>query len=144
MREDLLSISEVAETTGLRSSALRYYERAGLIRARARQGGRRHYSKDVLRRLAVIALFQEVGFTIREIATLLERGGRKDRWHSLAEGKLTEIDEHMDRVSRARELLLAALACDCAGLESCGLVTARQGRHKAAVKTLALDFGPPK
>jgi DNA-binding transcriptional MerR regulator len=67
----LLSISEVGDITGLPSSALRYYERAGLITSKTRVGGRRHYSPDVLRRLAVIALFQEVCFTIAEIGRLI-------------------------------------------------------------------------
>jgi MerR family redox-sensitive transcriptional activator SoxR len=143
MEQGLLSISEVGQATGLTSSALRYYEKAGLITSQARRGGRRHYTPDVLQRLAVIALLQEVGFTIKEMGTLIRRHGRKDRWRSLAEDKLNEIDSHMERVNQARELLVSAISCECKSLDNCELVTARRGRHRRAIQTLSVSFGPP-
>ncbi len=140
---ELLSITEVGEATGLQSSALRYYEKAGLIMPQARLGGRRHYAPAVLHRLAVIALLQEVGFTIGEIAELIERKGRRRRWHSLAMNKLEEIDAHLERVKAARDLLTAAVECGCSGLETCDLVKERRGRHRKAVQTVTLRMGPP-
>jgi MerR family redox-sensitive transcriptional activator SoxR len=140
---ELLSITEVGAASGLQSSALRYYEKAGLIRPQARLGGRRHYAPAVLQRLAVIALLQEVGFTIGEIAELIERKGRQQRWHSLARNKLEEIDAHLERASAARGLLTAALECGCSGLETCDLVKERRGRHRKVVQTLPLRLGPP-
>jgi MerR family transcriptional regulator, redox-sensitive transcriptional activator SoxR len=141
--QELLSITEVGEATGLQSSALRYYEKAGLIRPQGRVGGRRHYEASVLQRLAVVALLQEVGFTIGEISELMGRMGGRQRWRTLAEEKLEEIDAHLERVGAARELLRAALECRCSGLESCDLVRSRQGRHRRAVQTLTLRMGPP-
>jgi DNA-binding transcriptional MerR regulator len=143
MDQELLSITEVGEATGLQSSALRYYEKAGLIRPQARVGGRRHYHPFVLQRLAVIALLQEVGFTIGEISELVNRKGSRQRWRTFAEGKLKEIDAHLLRVGAARELLMAALDCGCSGLESCDLVKERRGRHGRAVQTLTLRMGAP-
>lgn len=140
---ELLSISEVGEATGLQSSALRYYEKAGLITPQARLGGRRHYAPAVLQRLAVIALLQEVGFTIGEIAEVIERRGQRERWHSLAMDKLEKIDAHLERVKAARDLLTAAVECECSGLETCGLVKERRGRHRREAKTLTLRMGPP-
>ena len=140
---DLLSITEVGKAAGLQSSALRYYERAGLIEPDARVGNRRHYDRSVLQRLAVISLLQEVGFTITEIGELIQRKGRRPRWQSLAEGKLVEIDAHLKRVEAARELLTAALDCGCSALESCDLVQDRHGPHRKAVQTLTLRMGPP-
>lgn len=142
MDQELLSISEVGETTGLQCSALRYYEKAGLIRPKARLGGRRHYDASVVQRLAVIALLQEVGFTIGEISELVSHREKGQRWRTLAEGKLEEIDAHLKRVDAARELLTAALDCGCSGLERCGLVKERRGRHREAVQTLTLRMGP--
>ena len=141
--DDLLSITEVGEATGLQSSALRYYERVGLLEPDARVGGRRHYDRSVLQRLAVISLLQEVGFTITEIGELIERTGRRRRWQGLAEGKLVEIDTHLQRVKAARELLTAALDCGCSTLETCDLVQDRRGPHRKAVQTLTLRMGPP-
>ena len=138
----LLSITEVVEATGLQSSALRYYEREGLIEPAGRAGGRRQYEAAVLQRLAVIATLQEAGFTISDISMLVNQRGKR-RWRTLAEGKLREINAHLDRVKAARELLTAALDCECTSLEACDLVAARRGRHKKAVQTVTLRMGPP-
>jgi DNA-binding transcriptional MerR regulator len=134
---DLLSIGEVGEATGLQSSALRYYEKVGLIRPAARVGGRRHYDPSVLPRLAAIALFQEAGFTIAEVGQLLGAGTSQARWRSMAEQKLREIDAHRARVAAARELLISALGCDCSGLDTCELVSARHGRHQKILQRLS-------
>jgi DNA-binding transcriptional MerR regulator len=134
---DLLSISEVAEATGLQSSALRFYEREGLIMPAARAGGRRHYDPSVLQRLAAIALLQEAGFTIGEIAQLLGPETNQQRWRSMAEQRLRDIDTHTSRVAAARELLVAALRCDCSGLDACDLVSERRGRHRRALQSLS-------
>lgn len=141
--ERLLSITEVGESTGLQSSALRYYEREGLIKPAGRESGRRLFDKSVLQKLAVVALLQEVGFTIAEISALFERRGKQTRWRSQAEAKLDEIDAHLERVRAARELLAAALQCGCSSLESCDVVSARRGPHRRATQTLTLRMGRP-
>src|SRR5437867_4114135 len=89
--QDLPSISEVAEATGLQSSALRYYERQGLITPATRVSGRRHYDPSVLQRLAAIALLQEAGFTIAEVGQLLGPGTSQQRWREMADQKLAEM-----------------------------------------------------
>jgi len=142
MEEQLVSITEVSERTGLQSSALRYYERSGLIRPRTRIGGRRHYEASVLQTLAVIALLQEVGFTISEIKKVLTGNGVRQRWRGLAEEKLSEIDEHIEKVRTARDLLAAALACECSGLHTCDLVQSRSGRHRKIVQGLRFHRPP--
>lgn len=141
--QDLLSITQVGEATGLPSSALRYYEKAGLIKPAGRAGGRRQYKTAILQRLAVVALLQEVGFTIGEISELVNRRSKRQRWQSLAEDKLDEIDTHLERVAAARELLISALDCGCSSLERCDLVTSRRGRHRKVAQTLTLRMGPP-
>ncbi len=141
---ELLSISEVAKETGLQSSALRYYEKAGLISSEDRVGGRRHYRQSVLQRLAAIALLQEAQFTIAEIAVLLDEDRRRERWNALSKRKVQEIDKHLERVQTARELLVAARACTCDGLETCELVRQRRGRHRTAVQTLTVRVKEPE
>jgi MerR family transcriptional regulator, redox-sensitive transcriptional activator SoxR len=126
-----LSISEVAAATGLRSSALRYYEERGLIRPVGRRGGCRHYDRDVLSRLAFIALCQDVGFTLAETATLLD--GRPDaraRWQRLAERKLGEIQHQLERLQTMQRHLRAALACTCERVDGCQLVEDAAGRRR--------------
>ena len=132
---DPIGISEVAHTTGLQSSALRYYEKVGLITPVGRAGGRRQYDPSVFQRLSAIALLQEAGFTIAEVGQAL--GAGNDSWRSLAQQKLGELDAHMARIASAKELLVSALRCDCAGLDTCELVSTRRGRHRTVVQKLS-------
>ena len=139
----LLTIAEVGEMTGLQSSALRFYEREGLIKPAGRASGRRLYNESIFQRLAVVSLLQEVGFTIKEISELFNRRGKRSGWRTLADNKLGEIDAHLERVGAARDLLRAALQCGCSSLETCDMVTARRGAHRKVTQTLTLRMGPP-
>ena len=121
----MLSIGEVSEISGLRPSALRYYEEAGLITPAARISGRRHYDASVLSRLRVIACAQDAGFTLAEVRRLL--GGEQESpggWRALAERKLREVDAVIDKAKATRQLLEDSLGCDCIALEDCATVFA--------------------
>jgi MerR family redox-sensitive transcriptional activator SoxR len=121
-----LDIAEVATRTGLRPSALRYYERVGLLPRAAQVGGRRVYPPTVLRRLALIRMTQRAGFTLREIRDFLSRvdtsPGMTGRWRALAERKLPELDHHIEELVRLRAAVADCLACGCMSFESCGLL----------------------
>lgn len=132
--DGLLSIGEVAEAAGLRTSALRYYEDVGLIRPDARIGGKRHYRPTVLRRLAMIALCQEVGFTVGEIADFLAGVPKgRARWREMSERKLAELDAHIEKARRTRRLLQEALDCGCGDPASCERVASTgRGRVRSA------------
>jgi MerR family transcriptional regulator, redox-sensitive transcriptional activator SoxR len=128
-----LSIGEVAAASGLRPSALRYYEEAGLISPAGRRGGRRIYRPDVLSRLALVALAREVGFTVPEIAALLGgHANNKQRWREMAERKLGEIDLQMERLQAMKRLLRAAAACECSGVDACEVIEAAAERRRSA------------
>ena len=130
-----LSIGEVAAATGLRPSALRYYEGVDLIRPAARVGGRRHYRPDVIYRLAFVALAQDAGFTVAEIRTLLGGHARhKERWRAIAERKLTEIDAQLENLRVMRRVLQEAAECGCSADEICELV-AKAGERRARAAT---------
>jgi MerR family redox-sensitive transcriptional activator SoxR len=95
-----MSIGEVARKMGLRSSAIRYYERLGLIPKAPRLSGRRRYDERVLERLAMVRFAKHVGFSIAEIKVLL-RGvdGRPppERWRKLAAEKVAQVDAFVRR-----------------------------------------------
>jgi DNA-binding transcriptional MerR regulator len=136
----LLDIGEVAARSGLAPSALRFYERRGLIRPADRRGGRRAYRPDVLNRLAVIDMAQEAGFTLSETAELLRTrspNGRRARLHA----KLDELEERIRRAEQARDVLRHALACPSASMERCetfqALVAARASAPRARRPDLA-------
>jgi len=119
----VLTIGEVARRAGVRASAIRYYEEAGLLEEPERVGGKRRYDEEVLRRLALIGGAKRAGFTLGEIRTLLHGfsagTGAAQRWQALASGKLVEVEEAIAQLRETRELLEEALRCECASLEEC-------------------------
>jgi len=134
-----LTIGQVAKRAGLRPSALRYYESAGLIPKPARASGRRIYAPDVVDRLAVIALAQAAGFTLAEIRRLLGGLGRRspgERWRQLAAGKLAELDRRLEELARMKRLLAVLVACECPTLDDCGRALQKQavGRDRIAAR----------
>ena len=68
---DVLTVSQVAERSGFAPSALRYYEKEGLVRASRTPGGQRRYERSVLRRLAFIRAAGNVGLSLEEIKSIL-------------------------------------------------------------------------
>src|SRR5262245_35915387 len=116
----LIAIGELGRRTGLASSALRYYERVGLLSPSARAGGRRHYGASSPERVALIQLCQDAGFTLREIRALLAAWTRRGRpWARLAESKLRELDSRILQAERARTLVQHALACPHRNIVTC-------------------------
>jgi MerR family transcriptional regulator, redox-sensitive transcriptional activator SoxR len=120
-----LSIGEVAKRTGVRTSALRYYEEAGILPAPARVSGRRRYDADTIHRIDVLRFAQQAGFTLEEIKTLFHGFGAETplstRWRSLAHAKLRELDLHAKRIRRMRRALELGLKCGCIRIEDCTL-----------------------
>ncbi len=118
-----LTITEVARHAGIRPSAIRYYESIGLLPAAARVNGRRRYDADVLRRLAIIAAAQGMGFTIAEIDLLFHgfpaETPASARWRALAEEKRAFIDALIRRAEGMKRMLETALHCDCPTLDVC-------------------------
>ena len=119
----MLSIGEVAQRTGLASSALRYYEREGIVPRAERFGGRRVWEEDILDRLALIGVAKAAGFTVAEIRVLLSgfshRAAPGPRWRQLADRKLSELEARIAEVERMKRVLQAVTACECPTLEEC-------------------------
>lgn len=118
-----LSIGEVAKRTGLRASALRYYESEGMLRPASRMGGRRRYDEDVIRRIDVLRFAQAAGFSLKDIKTLLGGIGSdaplSTRWQSLARAKMKELDVLAASIERMRSALELGLKCGCVRVEDC-------------------------
>jgi MerR family redox-sensitive transcriptional activator SoxR len=111
-----LRIGDVARRAGLRTSALRYYEKIGLLPRTPRVGGQRRYDQQILERLAVVRLGQYVGLRISEIKWLLnEVPGRPppDRWRTLARDRLIQVDALIAEAKAIKELLQMTLDHKC-------------------------------
>lgn len=116
----MLAIGEVAKRAGLRPSAVRYYERLGLLPAPVRDSGRRRYDDGVFVRLRVIAFARDCGFSLREVRQLFAGKPYSAAMRGLASRKLEEMRETIARLEAMRALLRTALRCECLTLEQCG------------------------
>jgi MerR family redox-sensitive transcriptional activator SoxR len=120
-----LTISEVARQVGLQASAIRYYERIGLLPPAPRMSGQRRYDTTVLYRLAIIQRARQLGFTLSEIRHLF-LGFRNttrpsERWRTLSQEKLAELDRLMEGVRAVRGVLRKMTSgCQCDTLDQCG------------------------
>jgi MerR family redox-sensitive transcriptional activator SoxR len=125
-----LAIGEVADRAGLQPSAIRYYERLGLLPAPARTSGRRRYGPEVLDLLAAIEVAKAAGFSLQEVGQLMSgfdpATPPSARWAALAEGKLEELDRLAARIEGMRALLRRGLECGCLRLEDCELLAERR------------------
>lgn len=118
-----MKIGQLAYRAGLRASAIRYYERLGLLAPPHRVGGQRRYSPDALDRVLLIRFASEMGFSLAEIKLFLS-GLREDapvgpRWKKLATKKISEVEESIARSLRLKTLLQNLLHCRCASLKQC-------------------------
>jgi len=119
-----MTIGEVARRTGLRSSAIRYYEKVGLLPKTQRIGGQRRYETSVLSYLEVIDVAKRAGFRMDEIRCLFHGFGNGTpafrRWQLLARRKITEMDDLIATAKKMKHLLEKADRCKCLDLEDCG------------------------
>ncbi len=121
---DLLTVGAVADRSGFATSALRYYERLGLISSTRTAGGQRRFSRSVLRRLAFIRAARNVGLSLDEVAAALANlpGGRtptKADWTRLSQGWRHRLDEQIEALSRLRDGLDSCIGCGCLSLRRC-------------------------
>lgn len=118
-----LLIGEVARRAGLSTSALRYYEKAGLLPPPSRVSKRRVYDSKVLGRINIILLALDAGFTVKETRTFLSgypvTAIPAERWRALASKKLADLDEQMTRLQQMKSILDESFQCACLRLEDC-------------------------
>jgi MerR family redox-sensitive transcriptional activator SoxR len=127
MKEATLSIGELAARAGVSVSALRYYERIGLLPAAEREHGRRRFPAATLHRLQIVATAKRAGFSLREVGALLAAADRNTAdggLRDLAAAKLPEVDAEIAEAESKRAWLLAAKSCRCASLDDCALFAA--------------------
>ena len=131
-----MTIGEVARRAGVQTSAIRYYEKIGLLPKTQRIGGQRRYELSVLNYLEVIGVARRAGFRIEEIRRLFHGFGRGTpafrRWQLLARRKITEMDELIARAKKMKRLLENADRCKCLDLEDCGKVFLARRRRNGA------------
>ncbi|HLX89668.1 MAG TPA: redox-sensitive transcriptional activator SoxR [Acidimicrobiales bacterium] len=121
-----LTIGEVAERTGLAPSALRFYERRGLIAATRTESGQRRFRRDVLRRVAFVRVAQRVGLSLEEIEEALallptDRAPNREEWGRVSRSWRDRLDERIRLLEGLRTGLTECIGCGCLSLQRCWL-----------------------
>jgi len=114
-----MDISEVAKKSGVAASALRYYERKGLIHPLESGGVRRQFAPAVLDQLALVALGQAAGFSLDEIRVMFTPGGALNIDRTMLASKADELERMVKRLKAMIEGLRHAVACPASSHAAC-------------------------
>jgi MerR family redox-sensitive transcriptional activator SoxR len=122
-----LSIGEVSARSGVATSALRFYEREGLIEAARTDGNQRRYDRAVLRRIAFIQAGRAAGVALGEIRESLDHlpssrtPSRKD-WERLSNKWRDDLDARIETLQALRDRLTTCIGCGCLSIDQCDLL----------------------
>jgi MerR family transcriptional regulator, redox-sensitive transcriptional activator SoxR len=118
-----MKIGELATRANVSASAIRYYEKVGLLPAARRVSGRREYADDALARLAIVLHARHLGFSIAEtgrLVSLFPPSTPSARWKSLAAARIVEVDAMIERAKAMRRTLELISTCRCDSWDECG------------------------
>ena len=121
-----LTVGQVAARSGVAVSALHFYEARGLIRSHRTSGNQRRYGRDVLRRVAVIKVAQEVGISLAEIGAALAslpegRTPNRRDWNLLSTTWRNDLDHRINQLKKLRDGLSDCIGCGCMSIDKCPL-----------------------
>jgi MerR family redox-sensitive transcriptional activator SoxR len=123
---DLLTVSEIAGRSGFAPSAIRFYEKEGLISASRTSGGQRRFERNMLRRLAFIRAARNVGLSLDEISDALEmlpgnRTPTRADWSRLSKDWRARLDDQIAGLMALRDNLDSCIGCGCLSLKRCAI-----------------------
>ena len=124
--EPALTIGDLAQRSGVATSALRFYEEQGLISSERTAGGQRRFARSTLRRVALIRAAQRVGLPLSEVAEALstlphDRTPTKRDWQRLSARWQARLDAQIAAMQALRDDLAGCIGCGCLSLTSCTL-----------------------
>jgi MerR family transcriptional regulator, redox-sensitive transcriptional activator SoxR len=124
---DELTIGELSRRCDVSQSALRFYERQGLITARRTSGNQRRYPRVTLRRVALVQAGKAAGIPLERIGDALatlppDRTPTKRDWQRLSSSWRAELDERIATLEAIRTRLTGCIGCGCLSLQRCALI----------------------
>ncbi|MBC3863493.1 redox-sensitive transcriptional activator SoxR [Undibacterium jejuense] len=122
----LLSVGELASRSGVAISTIHFYEAKGLIQSTRNAGNQRRYTRDTLRRVAVIKVAQRIGISLASIKENLTdlpqaRTPNANDWKRLSARWQVELDEKIAGLLELRGQLSNCIGCGCLSLQACAL-----------------------
>jgi len=121
-----LTVGQVARRCGIAVSALHFYEREGLITSTRTPGNQRRYSRETLRRIALIRVAQRVGIPLADIRAALDQlpGGRMPTprdWRRVAASWQDELNARIRHLEQLRDSFTDCIGCGCLSIDACKL-----------------------
>ena len=121
-----LMVGEVAARSGIRVSAVHFYEARGLIHAARNRGNQRRFAREVLRRIAIIKVAQRAGIPLARIKQAMSelpvhRAPSKRDWERLSAEWQADLEERIGRLTRLRNQMTLCIGCGCLSTEHCPL-----------------------
>jgi len=125
-KSNQLPIGEIARRTGLSVSAIRFYEERGLVSSVRNSGGQRRFARSDIRRLSIVMIAQNMGFSLNRISEALSvlpshRAPNKAEWAKMAEDFRVDLNARISVLERLRDRLGMCIGCGCLSLEDCAL-----------------------
>jgi MerR family transcriptional regulator, redox-sensitive transcriptional activator SoxR len=122
-----LTIGQLSARSGVSQSALRFYERKGLIAADRSSGNQRRYSAVTLRRVALVQAGKTAGIPLERIRAALDtlpadRSPTKRDWERLSSAWRDELDLRIATLEGIRGRLTGCIGCGCLSLRRCALL----------------------
>ena len=126
---DLISIGQLADRTGLSVSAIRFYETKGLVRPMRNSGGQRRFLRSDIRRLSFVLIAQQLGLPLNEIEEVLSmlpqsRTPTQKDWTGISHAIRDALDAQIAKLQRTRDNLDGCIGCGCLSLKKCKLYNA--------------------
>jgi MerR family redox-sensitive transcriptional activator SoxR len=124
-----LTVGDVAARSGVSVSALHFYERKGLIRSGRTRGNQRRYGREVLRRVALIQVAQELGISLAEVGAALaalpnHRSPSRADWERISRRWAVNLDRRIALLQRLRNRLAGCIGCGCLSIDRCAIFNA--------------------
>ncbi len=125
-KDPLISIGKMAQRTGMAVSAIRYYEREGLLPAVRSPGGSRLFKRSSIRRVSFILISRQLGYSLEDIRAMMQslpdgRTPTRADWQSLGRQFSRDIDQKIARLNHLKTSLTGCIGCGCLSLKACGL-----------------------
>src|SRR3954466_14561242 len=122
-----MPIGELSQRSGVSQSALRFYERQGLIAAERTDGNQRRYIPSTLRRVALVQAGKQAGIPLERIRQALDtlpahKAPTKRDWERLSRTWARELDERIETLQAIRGRLSTCIGCGCLSLKTCALL----------------------
>jgi MerR family redox-sensitive transcriptional activator SoxR len=126
MPSESLSVGDVSRRSGFAASAVRFYEREGLISAERSSGGQRRFHRSVLRRLAFIRAARHVGLSLEEVRAALEQLPRsrtptRADWSRISRMWRERLNSEIDALVALRDGLDSCIGCGCLSMKRCAI-----------------------